>query len=54
MSHDLLKKKKDNNTNHELNEISVLLRKVFLHIKMKPRSNVIFLFKNSGTNMEGD
>lgn len=55
MIHGLLKKKKkDNNTNHELNEISVLLRKKFLNIKMKPHSNVILLFKNSGTNMEDD
>lgn len=48
------KKEKGNNTHHELDEILVLLRKAFLKIKTKPHSNVVLLFKNSGTTMEDD
>lgn len=48
------KKEKVNNTDHELNEILVLWRKMFLNVKTKPHSNVILLFKNSATNMEDD
>lgn len=48
------KEKKDNNTDHELNEILVLWRKMFLNVKMKPHLNVILLFKNSATNTEDD
>lgn len=44
--------KKENNTDHELNEILLLLRKKFLNTEMKPHSNIILLFKNSGRNME--